>query len=807
VNRPVYFLSILVAVFLLACSSSTPVVPGSNTVENATLSNTANLACWGVWTGWVDTELKRIDLVPLRGSQFIANVTMFLQPPVGSSANMKIQNLTFDSDTFPGYLLIECDVRLTHPFPGLDRYTGFDVRGVFMHNWDYISAFDSPYLTYAGPTSARLLNADGYTRWMNATEFTTTGILGYTPGAAGSPGFTPSATLNPYKYFCDGLDLDEDVASFFDDPSNLDKRGYFRPGSTNLRHYKLLWPAGVVQFQYAVIASYDSPTVDPPVSIPDDFPITANTPEAFLITVTDNGSTAYYESESSKGGDLHLAVEVYDWGVLGHGGEVSAEIGSITLESPGSLIPSPVTFDPLTTPSEPGTAVSSVYQIDIYNVDPFALADQTVLCHVTSAIHTTYDFGFGSDYPEDAVLASYVIFDAPILPGIAELPTAVAATCDCLWISPGESITFDGTGSTSPNGPIVSWEWDFNGDGTFGDPYSGPQEKPVALFPDPGDFLVNLRVTDSAGKTDTLDPSEQLHVHVGTWSPPTAVSEIVPTIGFINFAGDFKGSGSTGPIDLYEWDFEGDCIWDYQSPTIGDTTHAYTLEGMYNAILRVTGQGCDTSEKPVRMIDPLPILDNGNFWDGDFPPWEHGHWAKPGVIVEEILPDPTFKNIVHFSVAPTTDGNCTWITQKLDYDLTGLDHLYFNFFFYVDFNTLFGDGWLAGDPDFHVRILYDDANGPYPGPPEQPYEIWYGYDTSFDGTWQWDSPQPPPWNMPAYVVYHEQALVPEDAWNEGKTIDLLSLPDHKPAKIREAWIACRGWSWEAFTTLPWFSTE
>jgi hypothetical protein len=325
---------------------------------------------------------------------------------------------------------------------------------------------------------------------------------------------------------------------------------------------------------------------------------------------------------------------------------------------------------------------------------------------------------------------------------------------------------------------------------------------------DEGDFWVNLKVTDSIGLSDTLDADEKLHVFVGYFSPPTAVSEVIPKIGFIDFAGDFIGSYSTGTINLYEWDFEGDCIWDYEHPTIGDTTHAYDEPGDYDPILRVTGDGCSTDKLPelpidpdpiiVKMIDPEPIIENGNLWDGDWPPWEHGHWNKPHPKVEEILPSPIFKYMVHFSSSNTSDGNCTWMQQELDYDVTGYSSLYCNFFFYIDWNTLTGDGWMAGDPDMLLKVRYKDSS-------DEEWEVWYGYDISFDGHWEWDDP-PPAWPLPPYVIYHDLEVVPEDTWCQRKTIDLMTL-DPPPARLIRVRISCRGWSWNAYTALPWFSTE
>jgi PKD repeat protein len=63
----------------------------------------------------------------------------------------------------------------------------------------------------------------------------------------------------------------------------------------------------------------------------------------------------------------------------------------------------------------------------------------------------------------------------------------------------GESITFDGSGSSDPDGSIVAYDWDF-GDGTEAAD-AGPA--PMHTFPATGQFTVTLTVTDDAGETDT----------------------------------------------------------------------------------------------------------------------------------------------------------------------------------------------------------------------------------------------------------------------------------------------------------------
>jgi PKD repeat protein len=59
------------------------------------------------------------------------------------------------------------------------------------------------------------------------------------------------------------------------------------------------------------------------------------------------------------------------------------------------------------------------------------------------------------------------------------------------------SVTFDGSGSTTPNGTIVSWQWSF-GDGSFG---TGQQTTHV--YSTPGTYTAGLTVTDSSGGSGT----------------------------------------------------------------------------------------------------------------------------------------------------------------------------------------------------------------------------------------------------------------------------------------------------------------
>ncbi len=76
---------------------------------------------------------------------------------------------------------------------------------------------------------------------------------------------------------------------------------------------------------------------------------------------------------------------------------------------------------------------------------------------------------------------------------------------------------------------------------------------------------------------------------------------------------------SDGPMVLYEWDFNGDGVYDWNSTQNGNTNYIYHLEGNYNSNLRVTdidgNQTVDSlkvdvigEEEPAENIDFLSFI-------------------------------------------------------------------------------------------------------------------------------------------------------------------------------------------------------
>jgi hypothetical protein len=195
------------------------------------------------------------------------------------------------------------DVTLTHPFPGLLKYTGFDVRGIFISQAD--KKFDTVGKEIAwGDAVPRLLNYDGYTNLFNPEKFAPSPkeppMFRYIPGKKASGG-NLTATLNPF------------VAYKKDAPRRM-----FEAGGSETKTVVIKAPKGPLHFGYAVDASwYPVQNVIDPVN---DFPLSANCLEAYEISVSP-------ESVPSGVNPDFVYVRVYD-----HQG--TETIKSVTVSGP-----------------------------------------------------------------------------------------------------------------------------------------------------------------------------------------------------------------------------------------------------------------------------------------------------------------------------------------------------------------------------------------------------------------------------------------------------------------------------------------
>ncbi|WP_276278153.1 PKD domain-containing protein [Haloarcula regularis] len=97
---------------------------------------------------------------------------------------------------------------------------------------------------------------------------------------------------------------------------------------------------------------------------------------------------------------------------------------------------------------------------------------------------------------------------------------------------PGESVSFDASGSSDPDGTISSYAWDFDDDGTT----EATGQTATFSYPSAGDYTARLLVTDDDGATN----GESKVISVASPSPPSV--SITGT--------SVTGSGKSGKYDV-----------------------------------------------------------------------------------------------------------------------------------------------------------------------------------------------------------------------------------------------------------------
>lgn len=132
-------------------------------------------------------------------------------------------------------------------------------------------------------------------------------------------------------------------------------------------------------------------------------------------------------------------------------------------------------------------------------------------------------------------------------------------------------------------GSIVRYRWDFQGDGTY-DTFDPVARDYSFTFTSAGTFNAVLEVMNNLGDVATA----RCVIHV-QGSNPTASANAVPSNGEVPLTVNFNcvANDPDGSITLFEWDFNGDGTFEFNSPS-PTATFTYTQPGTFNAVCRVT---------------------------------------------------------------------------------------------------------------------------------------------------------------------------------------------------------------------------
>jgi parallel beta-helix repeat protein len=151
-----------------------------------------------------------------------------------------------------------------------------------------------------------------------------------------------------------------------------------------------------------------------------------------------------------------------------------------------------------------------------------------------------------------------------------------------------QSVSFDGSESSDPDGTIIFYRWN------FGDGSSQILDKtPKHTYIDPGVYTVTLTVVDNDGRSSMANTTATIQGTIYLNSPPFAVFTALSSV-IVNQQVSFDASGSNdtdGTIVGYRWDFNGDGTFDTDWLNVSVTTNTFSSVGSSIVTLEVKDDG------------------------------------------------------------------------------------------------------------------------------------------------------------------------------------------------------------------------
>ncbi len=468
---------------------------------------------WGFWWIYVDPDNSEWEIIPSRDPVMHANIRRFLEDGLPCDDCLSIEGIAPGPDDTK---LV--DIQISHPFPDNDTFTGFDVRAIAMWNGNEVWPESGLRTQDPDGTDGLVLNADGYTTLFNPTDYpegSSIPLFTYSKGSMAT--YTaPDSTLNPWLDYY----TDED-------------RHMFRAGESVTRTWQIRFPTGgPFVLGYAVDACWELPNPNPPVNIPDDFPLTANRPEAYQVEIF-----LAQNLGAEVGSESEVRVRVWDWYMNDCATNAHVECPDLWEGTKSSFMsasgPQSVTFY-IPIVNETG-ATNGAYR-SLVTIDDTCPGQPDFDCNS----YRFFDIQVGDEN------------HAPIAAAEAEQYTAYM----------GEAIMFHSL-ATDPDGvdDIEEYWWDFENDGIW----DWPAKDTPWPFNQAGIYYVDHRVIDFGGLEDDLEPDELIVIEIFDPccdNPPVADGEALQTsvlvgdyITLNSYSYDPDGSEC---IDELGWDYDGD---------------------------------------------------------------------------------------------------------------------------------------------------------------------------------------------------------------------------------------------------------
>jgi PKD repeat protein len=160
-----------------------------------------------------------------------------------------------------------------------------------------------------------------------------------------------------------------------------------------------------------------------------------------------------------------------------------------------SKVGQPVSFNGTSSTDSDGTIVSYVWDFGDGSNSSGSVVSHVYSSPGTYTVSLTATDNSGATDTDTAVAIITEDSTTPTPPATTNKPPKAVAGND-VKVKVGESVHFDASGSTDPDGTITKYSWD------FGDDRDSDEKEPLHSYATPGVYKVTLVVTDNNGETD-----------------------------------------------------------------------------------------------------------------------------------------------------------------------------------------------------------------------------------------------------------------------------------------------------------------